>query len=61
MYALDTNLLNYAHNTASTFHPQAKTFIEKFMNERDAEGQLSIWIPGQVLVWLWLPRSRLST
>jgi predicted nucleic acid-binding protein len=49
MYALDTNLLVYAHNTASPFHPQAKTFIEKVMNERDIEGNLSICIPGQVL------------
>lgn len=50
MYALDTNLLIYAHNTASPFHPQAKAFIEKVMNERDAAGQLSICIPGQVLM-----------
>ncbi|MEZ4732428.1 MAG: PIN domain-containing protein [Caldilineaceae bacterium] len=50
MYALDTNLLVYAHNTASPFHPQAKAFIEKVMNERDAEGKLSVCIPGQVLM-----------
>ena len=29
---------------------QAKAFIEKVMNERDAEGKLSICIPGQVLM-----------
>lgn len=50
MYALDTNLLVYAHNTASPFHPRAKAFIEKVMNERDADGELSICIPGQVLM-----------
>ncbi|MEZ4864740.1 MAG: PIN domain-containing protein [Caldilineaceae bacterium] len=50
MYALDTNLLVYAHNTTSLFHPRAKAFIEKVMNERDAEGKLSICIPGQVLM-----------
>lgn len=50
MYALDTNLLVYAHNTASPFHPRAKNFIEKVMNEQDAEGKLSICIPGQVLI-----------
>ncbi len=42
MYALDTNLLVYAHNTASPFHTQAKAFVEQVMNTRDAEGQLSI-------------------
>jgi predicted nucleic acid-binding protein len=50
MYALDTNLLVYAHNTASPFHPRAKAFMEKAMNERDAEGKLAICIPGQVLM-----------
>jgi uncharacterized protein len=50
MFALDTNLLVYAHNTASTFHPQAKAFVEKAMNERDSEGKLSICIPAQVLM-----------
>ena len=50
MDALDTNLLVYAHNTASPFHPQANAFIEKVMNERDAEGKLLVCIPGQVLM-----------
>ena len=50
MDALDTNLLVYAHNTASSFHSQAKAFIEKVMNARDAEGQLSVCIPAQVLM-----------
>ncbi len=50
MHALDTNLLVYAHNTASSFHAQAKAFMEGVMNERDADGQLSICIPSQVLM-----------
>jgi len=50
MYALDTNLLVYAHNSASPFHHQAKAFVEKVMNERDAKGKLSVCIPGQVLM-----------
>ena len=50
MYALDTNLLVYAHNIASSFHPQAKTFIEKVMNARDTEGRLSVCIPAQALM-----------
>jgi uncharacterized protein len=49
MYALDTNLLVYAHNTASPFHAQAQGFIEQVMNERDADGNLSICLPAQVL------------
>jgi uncharacterized protein len=48
MYALDTNLLVYAHNRASRFHLQAKAFLEKVMNARDDEGKLSICIPAQV-------------
>jgi len=35
MHALDTNLLVYAHNTASPFHFKAKTFIEDVMNKRE--------------------------
>lgn len=50
MHALDTNLLVYAHNTASPFHAKAKTFIEDIMNEHDDEGQLTVCIPAQVLM-----------
>ena len=50
MYALDTNLLVYAHNTASPFHTKAKMFVEDIMNDRDEEGQLTICIPSQVLM-----------
>lgn len=50
MYALDTNLLVYAHNTASPFHIKAKAFVETIMNKRDEEGELAICIPAQVLM-----------
>ena len=50
MYALDTNLLVYAHNIASPFHAQAKAFVEQMMNTRDAEGNLSVCLPAQVLM-----------
>lgn len=50
MYALDTNLLVYAHNKASPFHSQAEAFIEQVMNERDNQGRLLVCIPSQVLM-----------
>ena len=50
MYALDTNLLVYAHNTASTFHYQSKVFVENVMNSRTVDGNLSVCIPAQVLM-----------
>lgn len=50
MYALDTNMLVYAHNTASPFHPHAKVFVEQVMNTRDADGHLFVCLPAQVLM-----------
>lgn len=50
MYALDTNILVYAHNASSPFHVSAKAFVESVMNNRDEFGQLSICIPAQVLL-----------
>lgn len=32
MYALDTNILVYAHNIKSPFHSSAKLFIEQVMD-----------------------------
>ncbi len=49
MFAVDTNLLVYAHNTASPFHKRAKQFVEQVMNERDTEGQITVCLPSQVL------------
>ena len=49
MYAIDTNILVYAHNADSKFNKKTSLFLEKVMNERDEEGKLSICIPAQVL------------
>ncbi len=50
MFAIDTNLIVYAHNTASPYHKKAKEFTERVMNERNTEGQLNICLPAQVLM-----------
>jgi len=50
MFAIDTNLLIYAHNKDSEFNEKASAFLEKIMNERDEEGNLSVCIPAQVLM-----------
>jgi len=50
MFAIDTNLLVYAHNIASEFHTEAKAFLEKVMNERDEKGELFVCVPVQVLL-----------
>lgn len=49
-YAIDTNIFVYAHNIRATKHKEAKAFIERVMNERDADGKLSVCIPAQVLI-----------
>ena len=49
MFALDTNLLVYTHNTASKFNPAAVAFLEKVLNERDEQGDLSVCLPAQVV------------
>jgi predicted nucleic acid-binding protein len=48
MFAIDTNLLVYAHKTASPFNRPAKIFLEQVMNARNPEGQLAICFPAQV-------------
>ncbi len=49
MYALDTNIMVYAHNEDSMFNEKARPFVEKVMNERDENGNLSVCIPSQVI------------
>ena len=49
LFAIDTNLLVYAHNEDSEFHQQAVRFIEQVFNEYDADGQLSVCLSTQVL------------
>jgi|YNPBryBLVA2012_1023415.scaffolds.fasta_scaffold06769_5 predicted nucleic acid-binding protein len=48
MFALDTNILVYAHNAASPFHQKAKLFVEKIIAEEDDFGHPTICIPLQV-------------
>lgn len=50
MYALDTNILVYAHNIGAARHEAAKAFVQDVMNRRDDEGMLSVCIPAQVLL-----------
>lgn len=49
-YALDTNLLVYAHNVNAPLHEAAKEFVEAVMNDCDAAGNLQVCLPAQVLV-----------
>ncbi len=48
MFALDTNILVYAHNLASPFHQKAKMFVEQIIGEEDEFGNPVICIPLQV-------------
>ena len=50
MFAIDTNLLVYAHNTASPSNSPAKIFLGQVMNTRNADGQLAICFPVQVFL-----------
>jgi len=50
MFAIDTNILVYAHNKDSEFNKKATIFLEKVMNDRDEAGNLSVCIPTQVLM-----------
>lgn len=50
MYALDTNLLVYAHNTISPLHAPARQFVEQIMNRPDADGNLAVCLPAQVIM-----------
>ncbi len=49
MFAIDTNLLVYAHNEDFEFNEKASVFLEKVLNERDEDGNLNVCIPTQVL------------
>lgn len=50
MFAIDTNILVYAHNSGASKHEAAKAFLQNSMNTKDENGKLSICIPSQVLV-----------
>jgi uncharacterized protein len=50
MFAIDTNILVYAHNSGAAKHETAKAFLQNGMNAKDENGKLSVCIPSQVLV-----------
>ena len=49
MYAIDTNILVYAHNTGTAHHKKAKAFIEEVMSMTD-DGKYQVSMPSQVLI-----------
>lgn len=49
MFAIDTNLLVYAHNIDSEFNEKATTFLEEVLNFRDENGDLDVCLPSQVI------------
>lgn len=50
MYAIDTNILVYAHNVDSPKHKAAKQFLEAELNRRDMLGRWTVCIPAQTLL-----------
>ena len=50
MFSIDTNILIYAHNKDSEYNEKATAFLEKVLNERDEEGNLSVCLTAQVLM-----------
>ena len=50
MFSIDTNLLVYAHNKDSQYNEKAAAFLERILNERDEEGNLSVCLTAQVLM-----------
>ena len=49
MFAIDTNLLIYAHNEDAEFHTQSAHFLERVFNDDNTDGQLSICLSTQVI------------
>ena len=50
LFAIDTNLLVYSHHLEAKYHQSAKAWLERIMNERDEQGNLSVCLPAQVLM-----------
>jgi hypothetical protein len=48
MFALDTNILIYAHNEESSFHQKAVAFVKKAIAERDENGRHVVGLAAQV-------------
>lgn len=49
MFAIDANLLVYAHNSGSALNDKAAFFLEKVMNETDENGNLFVCLTPQIL------------
>jgi len=50
LFAIDTNLLVYSHHLEAKYHQSAKAWLERIMNERDEQGNLSVCLPAQILM-----------
>ena len=50
MFAIDTNILVYAHNVDSEYNQKASAFLERVLTERDEKENLLVCIPAQVLL-----------
>ena len=50
MFAIDTNILVYAHNADSKFNQSAYAFLEQVMNPTNLGGKFEVCIPTQVLM-----------
>jgi len=62
MFAVDTNLLVYAHNADSAFHEPAKQFIGNALNSRDDSGRFQVCIHRDTGVIILHPKtSQLDT
>lgn len=48
MFAIDTNIIIYAHNVGSAFHAKASAFVKKVVAERDEQGHHTVGVPAQV-------------
>jgi hypothetical protein len=47
VFAIDTNLLIYAHNVGSAFHAKASAFVKKIVAARDENGHRVVGVPAQ--------------
>jgi len=50
VFAIDTNILIYAHNKGSKFHKKASIFVNDKVSKRDKNGEYVTGIPSQVFV-----------
>ncbi len=50
LLAIDTNLLVYSPHLEAKYHQPARLWLERVMNERDENGNLSVCLPAPVLM-----------